>query len=173
MQLRLIKLTTPCQEKATHLKGMVTHAIVGMDKSVKYLFQPRGTKPEDGQPLDRIFVGIERLIVPEASFEDVEIPFDILGTTVTDRASGFTGMAVEFVRYTHGCFHVIIQPKGVLRKSGLPIKSHEFDLRQCEGPMIEKLTEAALEKSKQKNPSPTNLCYTVPVPATSEVAYRR
>jgi hypothetical protein len=136
---------------------MVTHAIIKMDKSVKYLFQPRGTNPEDGQPVERLFVGPERLNVPNDCYESVEIPFEILGTTVTDKASGFTGMALEFVRYTHGCFHVIIQPKGTLSKTKSAIKQAEFDLRQCEGKMIKQLNEAQLAESKKKNPSPTNL----------------
>ena len=164
VNLRMVKLSTPCREKATDLKGMVTHAIIGMDQSIKYLFQPRGTNPEDGQPLKRIFVGLERLIVPKENFEDVEIPFEILGTQVTDKASRFTGMAIEFVRHTHGCFHVMIQPKGILPKTGLPVEQAEFDLRQCEGPMISKLSEEELARSKKKNPSPTNQLFTVPVP---------
>jgi len=163
MQFQMIKLTSPCQEKATGLKGRVTHAIIKMDKSVKYLFQPRGINPDDGQPVDKIFVGPERLLFSEKDLELVDIPFEILGTQVTDKASGFTGMATEFIRYTHGCFHVIIQPKGTLKKTNSPIKHTEFDLRQCEGPMIEKLDAEQLAQSKKKNPSPTNMKSTEPV----------
>lgn len=171
IKLRMIKLTTPCREKASDLKGAVTHAIIKMDKSVNYLFQPRGTNPDDGQPVERMFVGPERLIVSEKDYEDVEIPFEILGTEVADKASGFKGMAVEFVRYTHGCFHVLIQPKGTLKKTNSPVKHAEFDLRQCEGPMIKKLNDAELTESRKKKPSPTNLRFRESVPSiTSGVA---
>lgn len=166
----MIKLTTPCKEKASDLKGAVTHAIIKMDRSIQYLFQPRGTNPDDGQPVERMFVGPERLIVTDKDYENVEIPFEILGTQVTDKASGFSGMAVEFVRYTHGCFHVIIQPKGSLPKTNSPIKQAEFDLRQCEGPMIKKLDEQQLAESKKKNPSPDPLGFSVTAPRTSSGA---
>jgi len=167
MKMYMLKLTTPCREKATGLNGMVTHAIIKMDKSIKYLFQPRGINPDDGQPVTKIFVGPERLILSPKDFKYVDIPFEILGTQVTDKASGFTGMATEFVRYTHGCFHVIIQPKGTLKKTNSPINHTEFDLRQCEGPMIKKLSQPELTKSKQKNPSPTNMKFTESLPRTS------
>ena len=167
MKFNMIKLISPCHEKATGLKGMVTHAIINTDKLVKYLFQPRGINPDDGQPVQKIFVGPERLIFSEKDLETVEIPFEILGTQVTDKASGFTGMATEFVRHTHGCFHVIIQPKGTLKKTNSPIKNAEFDLRQCEGPMIEKLDAEQLAKSKKDKPSPTNMKFTSDIPRTT------
>lgn len=167
IKLRMIKLITPCKEKATGLKGRVTHAIVKTDKSVKYIFQPSGINPENGQPVEQMFIGPERLDVPKESLEEVEVPFEILGTQVTDMASGFNGMAIEFVRYTHGCFHVIIQPKGMLPKTKSPIKQHEFDLRQCTGPMIKQLDAQQLAQSRQKNPSPASVRFDSPIPRTT------
>jgi hypothetical protein len=97
----------------------------------------------------------ERLIVSPEKFEEVEIPFEILGTTVTNKASGFSGMAVEFIRHINGCFHISIQPEGVLKATNTPICKAEFDLRECSGKMIAKMDEEQLKKSKVKNPSPT------------------
>ncbi len=157
IKLPMVKLCTPCSDKASGVKGMITHVIVGMDRSVKYLFQPRGRNPEDGQPVPRMFLGQERLILPKNCWENVSVPFKILGTPVTDKASGFTGMAIEFVGHPYGCFHVIVQPKGVLPKTRCPIEKAEFDLRQCTGPMIKQLNAEQLKRSKKKKPSPTNL----------------
>jgi hypothetical protein len=53
----------------------------------------------------------ERLDIGENDFEMVEVPFEVFGTQVTDKASGFTGMATLFIRHINGCFHVEIQPE--------------------------------------------------------------
>jgi len=82
------------------------------------------------------------------------VPIEILGTIVTDKPSGFTGMAIDFIRHINGCFHVTIQPKGLLKKNGNPIQKADFDLRQCTGKKIKELSESELKESKKKNPSP-------------------
>ncbi|MEI6304516.1 MAG: hypothetical protein WCP09_00650 [Candidatus Taylorbacteria bacterium] len=156
IKLKVIKLGTVCKDNATDLNGTVTHWICNMGKRIDYLFQPPGTNPDDGQPLKKIILEEERLKLSDDQFEEVEIPFEILGTEVINNASGFNGMAVEFVRHVNGCFHVVIQPKGVLRKTNSPIHKAEFDLRECSGKMIAKMNEEELKKSKEKNPSPTN-----------------
>ena len=155
--IRMVKLTTPCTEKATGLRGMVTHAMYCINEQTYYVFQPKGLNPEDGQPLKKVIVELERLELPNGAFEDVEIPSEILGTNVTDMASGFTGMAVEFVRHANGCFHVVIQPAGKSKVNGEIIRSAEFDLRQCAGPKIKKMSQRELATSKRENPSPSDL----------------
>ena len=159
--LHMIRITTAilgtvCRDKATNLTGTLTHWHCDMGQKIMYLFQPKGLNPEDGQPLDKIQIGIDRLdgIAPE-NVEEVEIPFEILGTTISDKASGFSGMAVAFIRHLNGCFHVYIQPSGVLEKTKQPIKLHEFDLRACEGEKITEMTKSELKKSKIERPSPT------------------
>jgi len=152
-KMRLLKLGTVCLDKATNLKGTLTHWIMGMDKRVTYVFQPRGLD-ENGLPIKRLTLEIERLVVRPEDFETVEVPFEILGSIVTNKASGFTGMGVEFVRHINGCFHVVIQPQGLSPKTKGPINKCEFDLRGCEGKMIRKLSEAEKKKSEQKTPSP-------------------
>jgi hypothetical protein len=155
MKITVLKLGTECTDKATGLKGTLTHWVFGLEQVVHYLLQPRGLD-EKGQPVDRIFLCRERILdAKDVDLEEVEIPYEILGTIVTDKASGFTGMATEFIRHINGCFHVAIQPKGVLPKDNSPIKSRDFDLRGCAGDKITELSETERKKSIEKTPSPT------------------
>jgi len=153
MEIRVLKLGTECLDKATGLKGTLTHWIFDMSQRVDYIFQPKGLD-EEGMPINRIIICEQRLQVTDSDWEEISIPFDILGTEVTDKASGFKGMAVEFVRHINGCFHVAIQPKGTLKKTNKPIKKLEFDLRGCTGKKITELSKDEFEKSKQEKPSP-------------------
>lgn len=141
-------------DKATRLSGTLTHWLCDMDHAFEYIFQPKGLN-EDGQPLPYIQLELSRLEVSEDMFEEVDIPVEILGTQITDNPSGFTGMAVEFVRHVNGCFHVVIQPAGILEKTKMPVKKRDFDLRQCSGEMITKMTAEELKASKKDKPSPT------------------
>lgn len=153
-RIRVIKLGTVCVDKATELTGTLTHWIYNMDGHVDYLLQPKGLD-EEGQPVDKLYLEINRLQVKPEDFEDVMIPVKILGTQVTDKASGFTGMAVSFVRHINGCFHVAIQPKGVSAKNNSPIKRCDFDLRGCEGEEIKVLSKKEKKRSEKKEPSPS------------------
>jgi hypothetical protein len=154
MLLRVLKLGTECRDLATKLEGTLTHWTLDMGKGVMYLFQPKGLD-EDGQPVKKLFLCLERLEGVENEFEEVDVPFEILGTQVTNKPSGFTGMATEFVRHVNGCFHVVIQPAGRLSKKNVPIAARDFDLRECTGKMIPQLKESELRESKAKRPSPT------------------
>lgn len=154
--VKVLKLGTECRDMATGLKGTLTHWVIDMGGVVDYVFQPKGLS-EDGEPLKKHYLCLERLGVKEADFEIVDVPFEILGTQVADKASGFEGMAIAFIRHINGCFHVDIQPKGKLPKTGAPIRSHEFDLRSCTGEKIVELSKPALEKSKKEKPSPSDM----------------
>lgn len=154
MKIRVLKLGTVCSDKATELTGTLTHWIVDMGKGVKYIFQPKGLNDE-GFPVKKLILEEARLNVKTEDFEEVDIPFEILGTNVTDKATGFTGMGVEFVRHINGCFHVCIQPKGILEKTKTHVGKCEFDLRGCTGPKIIELSEKELRESQEKEPSPT------------------
>jgi hypothetical protein len=151
---RVLKLGTECRDKATALKGTVTHWIMNMGGGIDYLFQPKGLN-EEGQPLKKLYLCQERLAVKETDFEMVEVPFEILGSKVTNKASGFTGMAVQFVRHPSGCFHVEIQPEGTLPKKGTPVTTNDFDIRECVGEKIPKLSEPQMKKSTAERPSPS------------------
>jgi len=155
MKIQAIRLGTVCKDRATDLKGTLTHWLLDMDQTITYLFQPEGINPENGQPVAKISLEQARLEVPQNSLEEIDVPFEILGSTVTDKASGFSGMAVDFVRHVNGCFHVVIQPKGVLPKTNSPIGKADFDLRQCSGDKIPEFKPAEVDKSRKDYPSPT------------------
>jgi len=165
MKMRVLKLGTVCKDKATKLEGTLTHWIVDLGKKVNYLFQPKGLD-EDGRPVGKLYLVEERLEIKENDFEMVDVPFKILGSIVTSKASGFTGMAVEFMRHINGCFHVVIQPSGMSQKTKAPIGKHDFDLRECTGKKIIEMNEAELAKSKVKNPSPTGDKFQVSLPSS-------
>lgn len=152
-KIKVIKLGTFCKDKATELSGMLTHWVYNMGGHVSYIFQPRGLD-EEGQPVNRLYLEADRLEVSEKCFEEVQVPVEILGSKVSDKASGFTGMAISFVRHINGCFHVVIQPKGMNKRNNSPIEKNDFDLRSCEGKMITKMSEEELVKSKIETPSP-------------------
>lgn len=153
--LRAIKLGTTCRDSATGLMGMITHLLVDSDLKLSYAFQPRGLD-DKGQPLSRHLVEVSRLIgLKEDSYENIESPVEVLGTQVSDKASGFSGMAVGLVYHISGCVHVVIQPKGRVKKTGQPISTADFDLRRCEGPAVPCLTPDEVANSQQKKPSPT------------------
>ncbi len=154
MQIRVLKLGTVCRDKATKLEGTLTHWSITMGKTIGYLFQPKGLD-ENSQPVQKLCLEKERLNFKDIDFEAVEVPFEILGTTVTSKSSGFNGMAVEFIRHINGCFHVVIQPEGISPKTKIAIKKCDFDLRDCAGEKITELSERELAKSKQVSPSPT------------------
>lgn len=153
MKLKVLKLGTECRDKATDLRGTLTHWIINMSERVIYIFQPKGLD-DNGQPVKKLLLEEKRLEIKESDFETVEIPFEILGSNVTDKPSGFTGMGIEFVRHINGCFHVVIQPKGISSKTKMPIESCDFDLRQCTGKKIVEMSEEKLKESKKKRPSP-------------------
>lgn len=157
MEVTVLKLGTECRDTATGLQGTVTHWVMNMSKRIEYLFQPKGLD-EEGAPLKKLYLCAERLEVTSSDYETIEVPFEVLGSQVTDRASGFTGMAVQFIRHLNGCFHVEIQPEGVLPKKGTPIQSREFDLlRGCVGDKIPTLTEQEKKDSMQRHPSPSEI----------------
>lgn len=157
MKIRVLKLGTVCKDRATQLEGTLTHWALTMDRHTFYIFQPKGLT-EEGVPVRSLSFGAARLELPDSvdsCYENVEVPFEILGSTVTDKASGFTGMAVEFIRHINGCFHVAIQPAGQNVKTSAPVRAMDFDLRQCTGEKIVELSKAELQVSVKERPSPT------------------
>lgn len=152
-RFKVLKMGTEALDLATGLTGQVTHWMMGMSENITYFLQPKGLDSE-GQPVGRLYMPVERLKVNEEDFENIEIPSNILGSIVTDDASEFTGMATHLIRHRNGCFHVNIQPKGIVEKTGKPIADHEFDIRGCSGEQIPVLTPAKKKASEKKNPSP-------------------
>jgi len=168
MQIRVLKLGTVCRDKATNLEGTLTHWSITMGKTIGYLFQPKGLD-ENCQPVQKLCFERERLEVDDSCFETVDVPFEIIGTIVTNKSSGFTGMAIEFIRHINGCFHVVIQPEGISPKTKIAIKKCDFDLRDCAGEKITELSERELAKSKKVSPSPTGDTFEHDIPQGSSM----
>jgi hypothetical protein len=154
VKIIVLRLGTVCLDRATELEGTVTHWIIGMGRSVKYLFQPKGLDG-DGQPCRKLILVVERLEVSEDDYGEVDVPFEVLGTQVTSKSSGFTGMATEFIRHINGCFHVMIQPAG-LSNAREAINELDIDMRDCMGEKIVELSLEDLDESLKNKPSPTN-----------------
>lgn len=157
MKIKTIKLGTKCSDKATGQFGSLTHMLFNLDHHVAYVFQPHGLNPENGQPIKRFRIEEARLAnVIKSDYTELDVPVEILGTEVEDSASGFKGTAIAFVQHPSGCFHVEIQPRGVVKSTNTQIASAEFDLRRCIGKKIPKLDPVELEKSVANKPSPTD-----------------
>ena len=150
--MQVLKLGTIVTDKVTDLDGMLTIMSYDMDKNINYLFQPAGLNPKTHEPLDTFWVTEKRII--NAIKSTVELPFEILDTQVTDKATGYKGTVISLYYYINGCVHVEVKPKGVIEETGESIKAREFDIRRLKGDAIKELDEEELEVSKKKAPSP-------------------
>jgi len=153
---QMIELGSIVFEKATGSKGMVTHMQVEINNNRLYLFQPQGINPETGHPVKKIWVVEERLEggtrIPEP-----DLPLNVLGTQVTDIATGFTGTAVSLCLHISGCVHVDVQPSGKLEKTGAAIEFCDFDIRRLKGDAIPVLTKEEIQASQKEKPSPVDV----------------
>lgn len=152
----MIELGSMVTEKATGVKGMLTHMQVEINNNRLYLFQPQGINPETGHPVKKIWVVEERLEggirIPEP-----DLPLNVLGTEVTDMATGFTGTAVSLCLHISGCVHIDVQPSGTLAKTGAAIEACDFDIRRLKGNAIPVLTKEEIRVSQKEKPSPIDV----------------
>jgi hypothetical protein len=154
----MIELGSEVEDKATGLKGMVTCLQIEMNKSVYYTFQPKGLNPKTGQPVEGMWLVEERL-TGGARIDMPDLPVNVLGTIVEDKASGFKGLAVSLVYHLNGCVHFNIQPQG-LQETGAPIETHNFDIRRLTGEAIKPMTKEVKKADEKERPSPTGSgCY--------------
>jgi hypothetical protein len=150
----MLKLGTEVKDRASGLKGMLTHMVVAGDGSTTYLFQPKGLT-ENGGPVDKFFLDESRI---EGGVE-VEEPYlyrDILGTQVEDMASGYKGTAIELTLHVNGCVHIGVQAAGKAKNGGR-VLAYDFDVKQLKGKAIKPLSEAELVKEKKERPSPIEM----------------
>lgn len=152
-KIQMLKLGQDNRDLASQQIGQLTHAEIRQGGAIRYFFQPRGLNPKTGEPHDKLLVEAERMETKD--YKEVEVPMEILGSVVTDNASGFTGIAISFVQHINGCFHVVLQPSDILAETGTTAKPHDFDLRGCSGEKIPVLTEEQREESTRRTPSPT------------------
>lgn len=150
--MQMIKLGSRVTETSTGLKGMLVQYLVKLGGNRFYLFGPNGVNAESKVPIKPFWVAEEQIkggeFVPEPDMRQ-----EILGSTVTDMASGYSGTALGLTLHISGCLHVCIQASGKTEK-GEVINDLNFDLRQCSDPRVPKWTEAEIEKDKRDKPSP-------------------
>ena len=152
----MIELGSVVEDIATGIEGMVVNLQIEMDHTEYLRFQPRGLNPKTGHPVDSMWL-VEARLKGGNRIPMPELPLHVLGTIVTDNASGFTGMAVNMVLYLNGCFHFNVQAKGQ-QDSGAPIETCNFDIRRLSGEAIVPLTKEEQTVSEKKNPSPIGAC---------------
>ncbi len=153
-RIHAVRLNTVCTDIATGIEGTITHWLYNMSGEITYVLQPKGINSKSGLPVSRLNLELARLKVPAKGFEEVDIPNEILGTEVEDVATGFRGMAVAFIRYINGCFHIVIQPAGLLAENNSPFPKAEFAIQGCKGPKIPELTPEAKKVVDAERPSP-------------------
>ncbi len=151
--MRLLTLGKVYADRATAIKGTLTHWFVDMDHHVTYLLQPNALNSE-GQPAKKILLGAKRLAHSDVDFEEIDVPTNILGTEVKHKLTAFTGMAIELAQHINGCLHICIQPKGLVASSGQPHKTSDFDIRECVGEQIPVLSQEEVKASHATTPSP-------------------
>lgn len=150
----MFKLGTIVTDTATGLQGMLTHLLIEQGGSNHYSFQPRGLNPETGAPVKKIWLSPERIEKGVPVEVPITIPMAALGTEAEDTASGFKGTVVGICLHLTGCFHVTLQPKGKLDKTGNPIEPMDFDIRRIKGPFIPVFSEEQVAVDQQRKPSP-------------------
>ena len=147
----ILKLGVPVVDRATGLKGMLTHAEISISGRILYQFRPQGLDKDTQHPVKGMWIDVDKRI--EGELVDVDMPMEVLGTEVKEVNSGFKGMAVGLVQHISGCVHVVIQPKGQT-KNGDPIGPLDTDILLLEGKAIPKKTEVEQTEHKKKFPSP-------------------
>ena len=148
----MLKLGTEVTDITAGQVGMLTHMQVEMNLNEYYNFQPRGLNPKTGEPVD------VRWLVDSSIEGGVEVippylPLELLGSQVTDNASGFAGTVVSLRLHINGCVHASVQSSQILETGTVPL-SVDFDIRRLSGEKIPVLTDEALETSQSINPSP-------------------
>jgi|ERR1051326_3316036 hypothetical protein len=146
------------KDRVTGLKGMLTHAQYE-GGNYMYAFQPHGLNPKNQEPVDGLW------IAPDRISDGVEVPIPqqfndaigVLGSEVEDQGSGFKGIAVAAILHISGCVHIDIQPSGVVKETGEPIKRHNFDIRRLHGKAIKQMSEAERDQDQERRPSPAPL----------------
>lgn len=151
-----IKLGREVLDEATQLLGMLTHLCIEIGYTQYYFFQPAGLNPETGQPIKGFWLVAGR-VGGDDLYTETELPVEVLGTKVKDKASGFSGMAIALHLHINGCVHLAVKPPGKLAKTGETVAAQDFDIRRLTGPAVPVLTEDEKESSQKKNPSPVGV----------------
>jgi hypothetical protein len=149
----MIKLGTNVKDRSTNQEGMLTLMQVEQNENIYYYFQPRGTSPKTGEPLEGRWI-VDSSIEGGVTVVPPYLPVDILGSHAKDNASGYEGVITSLRLHINGCVHVSLQSQQILEETGTVPLSVDFDIRRLSGEKIDKMTEEELEESKIARPSP-------------------
>ncbi|MDP1814450.1 MAG: hypothetical protein Q8K92_08375 [Leadbetterella sp.] len=152
MKVRILELGEMVVDSVTQLSGMLTLANIDADRNEFYFFQPALISSETLHPVDGFW--LEKSRIEGGKQVDVELPLHVLGTVVVDKATGFSGTAIQVYYYQNGCVHLEVKPAGIVPKTGQPIPGKEFDIRRLKGEALVELTKKQLKASKEDAPSP-------------------
>jgi hypothetical protein len=152
----MIKLGTDIKDKSTNQEGMLTLMQVEQNENIYYYFQPRGTSPKTGEPLEGRWI-VDSSIEGGVTVVPPYLPVDILGSHAKDNASGYEGVITSLRLHINGCVHVSLQSKRILEETGTVPESVDFDIRRLSGEKIDTMTEKELEESKVVRPSPVGV----------------
>lgn len=150
----IVKLNEPVKDRFTGQKGAAVLLDINTDGSRTYLFQPRNLSPETHQPVTPFWTTEDRLEGAKMVPLPQRIPFEALGTIVTDSVTGFSGSLLGFAIHPTGCLHVQIQPAGT-QKSGEKIAACDFCITRVTGKELTRLSKAEVEAEHRTRPSPT------------------
>lgn len=160
MEISFFKLGENVTDTASGTKGMLTHVIVEPGMLKHYLFQPCGLSPKTKQPLETLWIDESRIFGGKWVTED--LPIEVLGTQVEDKASGFKGTATSMEYHLNGCIHFAVKPKGIIEETGDTIKTNNFDLRRLKGSAIKEMSEEEVKASEKEKPSPIDRSTFIP-----------
>lgn len=152
--MKVYKLGVPVKDNISGVQGILTHLTVSGPTNMEYVFQPKSINPSTGTFADIIFLATER--INNGILEEVDIPFDVIGTAAEDIATGYKGKIAQLVYHMNGCLHVGLKRPG-LNESGNTFPAIEFDIRRLKGPKLKPLSDKKLEDSKKKFPSPISV----------------
>jgi hypothetical protein len=152
MEITFMELGEFVTEKASETRGMLTHFALEPEGGRHYLFQPHGLNPETGLPISSFWITESRIV--GGTKITVDLPTEVLGTQVEDKASGYKGLALDMVYHINGCVHFNVKPKGTIAKTGATIAAQEFDIRRLKGEAIPELSKEEIKKSQEEKPSP-------------------
>lgn len=150
--MKAYKLATLVKDSISGVQGILTHLNIGGKNSMEYVFQPKSINPSTGMPADVMFIAPERVV--GGIEEEIDVPFDILGTKGEDIGTGYKGKIVNIVYHMNGCLHIGMKKEG-LNQEGNTFPSIEFDIRRVKGVKLNPLTTKEMDDSKKKFPSPS------------------
>ena len=152
--MRVIALDADVEDKATREKGQVTHVRVGIGAGTTwYCVQPKRLDQKKKIPSEAMWAEEGRLVTKDSNWVDIEMPVEMIGTEVTEKASGFKGLCVGLITHHGGCVHAEVQAPG-RDEDGKLIKLQDFDILRLKGEKVPKFTPKEAEQRKKDKPSP-------------------